>query len=179
MRKDKKTFKTLSLLVLLLLSIFLIAACGSKPGGMGSDQEALLMMEDKENDTAANQTAKQPAVSSANNGNQMDNSKLSGTYKWIHKNLESNCGGTAVAIGDVVEIVINSDGSGRFNTSIPFRLSGNELLIDWPLGDKGNSTMVGTLSITTIDGKTHLEGSVKTANPDGFYIKETWVMDKQ
>jgi len=180
MRHNKISFKALQLVFLLFISVFLMAACASKPEGKGYQGDTTLMMEDKENGTASNPTAGQSASSSAKNSSQIDKTKLNGTYKWIHKNFESNSpGATAVAIGDVVEIVINIDGSGKFNTSIPFRLSGNEMLIDWPLGDKGNSRMTGTLSITTVNGKTHLEGSVKTANTDGFYLKETWVMDKQ
>jgi hypothetical protein len=174
MRHNKTNFKALQLVLLLFFCVFFIVACASKPPA------DVLLMEDKGNGTSTNPTAEQSASSNANDSSQIDNTKLSGTYKWIHKNFESNSpGATAVAIGDVVQIVINSDGSGTFNTSIPCRLSGNELLIDWPLGDKANSIMTGRLNITTVDGKTHLEGSVKTENTDGFYIKETWVMDKQ
>lgn len=171
MRHNKTGFKALQLMFMLFISVIFIAGCGLL---YGDD-----LMEDKETGTSTSHTAEQPVSSSASASGQIDNSKLNGTYTWIHKDLDTNCGGTAVAVGDVVELTINSDGSGVFNTSIPCRLSGNELLIDWPLGDKGNSTMTGTLSITTVDGKTHLEGSVKTDNPDGFYVKETWVLDKQ
>lgn len=105
--------------------------------------------------------------------------KPDGSYVWTQKFVESNTASTPAITAETAVIVIGSDGRGTLNEFIPCRMNGDELFIEYPWGDKGNTSTSGSLKITIINGTKHLEGDVKTSNPDGFYVIDHWIMDEK
>lgn len=175
MSRASHYFSRILAVLLISFSIFTLSSCGMfSNDGMG-------FYEDKEVSFPVNQSSGKPATSvgSDNSGDATDVPSPDGTYKWTQTFIESNFSGKTAFSAETAVIVINSDGSGMINELIPCRLKGDELFIEYSMGDAGNSTTSGTLKITTIDGKKHIEGIVNTSNPDGFSVKETWVMDEQ
>lgn len=168
-------FTRILAVLLISFSFFALSSCGMfSNDGMG-------FFEDTESSTSVIQASEQPATfSDSDNGNFANKTPSpDGTYKWTQTFVESNYSGKTAFTAETAVIVINSDNSGMINEFIPCRLNGDQLFIEYPMGDAGNSTSTGTLSITTIDGKKHLEGTITTSNPDGFTVKEIWIMDAQ
>jgi hypothetical protein len=181
---------SLTVVCLIFIAGSLLTSC-DKRSKSESNQQTL-------NEYAARSSSQQPALyedieggsASAQPSNQVSEApaaldgngeiiKPDGSYKWTQTFVESNYSGKTAFTGETAVIVINSDGNGMINEFIPCRLNGDELIIEYSMGDAGNSTTSGTLKITTFEGKKHIEGNVNTSNPDGFTVKEIWIMDEQ